>query len=349
MGNIKVDPNELRQSAQRISSNKSQMSSILSRLDGKINRADSYWMGMSQRSFNCDYADARKSITAMISEIGKIADKLRSAAGEYEEKDNSIKDKIEDALSFINDTADSDKLLMLNSKLKFKVFKKNGKLCIKLINGKAVDAKTFAEYKKLLQKELGIKKLDNKTVKKLLEKGMILYNSEKGKYFGSSKKYIDAMNFKILNKYIGSIKEGKFKTFSSNFKESFISSFKYGEDFNWKGLSNISKLGKTAGIIGNVATVGGDLLSDFHDKNGNWNFSGNSIKNFAIDSGVDLGSGAGAAAVGAGVGSLIVPPLGTVVGAGVGIAANYLINNVKIGCLNNNSAVDYLKKTLGKG
>ena len=46
----------------------------------------------------------------------------------------------------------------------------------------------------------------------------------------------------------------------------------------------------------------------------------------AVDIGVDCLSGMGTAAAGAAVGSLFLPPLGTVVGAAVGIGLDYVIN-----------------------
>ncbi|TKI93986.1 hypothetical protein FC695_29340, partial [Bacillus cereus] len=44
------------------------------------------------------------------------------------------------------------------------------------------------------------------------------------------------------------------------------------------------------------------------------------------DSAVDVGATAGAAATGAVVGSFFLPPIGTAVGAGVGIAATVVLN-----------------------
>ena len=46
---------------------------------------------------------------------------------------------------------------------------------------------------------------------------------------------------------------------------------------------------------------------------------------------VDFTAGAGATAVGSAVGSLFLPPLGTVVGAGVGMGVNWIINGPKYG------------------
>lgn len=64
------------------------------------------------------------------------------------------------------------------------------------------------------------------------------------------------------------------------------------------------------------------------------------IVDIATDSAVDIGATAGAAAAGAVAGSFFVPPVGTVVGAGVAVGATWLMN-YKWGGKDN--AIDYAK------
>ncbi len=57
----------------------------------------------------------------------------------------------------------------------------------------------------------------------------------------------------------------------------------------------------------------------------------------------DIGSGAAATGVGAAIGSAFLPPLGTVVGAGVGAFTNYVLNDVHIPFLGGKTTVDFVK------
>ncbi|WP_158861885.1 hypothetical protein [Leifsonia sp. AG29] len=52
----------------------------------------------------------------------------------------------------------------------------------------------------------------------------------------------------------------------------------------------------------------------------------NDIQDFAVGTGVDLASAAASTGVGAAFGSLFLPPLGTVVGAGVGLLVGVALN-----------------------
>ena len=95
-----------------------------------------------------------------------------------------------------------------------------------------------------------------------------------------------------------------------------------GRDFTgWKGASNLARLSKGAGAAGTVFTIGANAYDKFHD-----GVQGNDVRDFAIDTTVDLGAAAAATATGAFFGSFFLPPLGTVIGAGVGLAANFLMN-----------------------
>ena len=75
-----------------------------------------------------------------------------------------------------------------------------------------------------------------------------------------------------------------------------------------KGLNTLGKLGKLAGPAG----VGLDIVSNFTEHKDN-------PQKAIVGSVVDVGANTAAAATGAAVGSFIVPPIGTVVGAGVGV------------------------------
>jgi hypothetical protein len=98
-----------------------------------------------------------------------------------------------------------------------------------------------------------------------------------------------------------------------------------GRDFTGgKGAATLTNVGKGLGIAGTVLTVGSNAYDKFND-----GVQGNDVRDFAVDTAVDLGSAAAAAGIGAAIGSFALPPLGTVIGAGIGLFANFAMN-VKI-------------------
>lgn len=112
---------------------------------------------------------------------------------------------------------------------------------------------------------------------------------------------------------------------------------------DFKGWGEVGKAGKFVkglGALGTAFTVFDDASQDINFKDG---IQGGEVRNFAVDTAVDIGTGAGAMAAGAAVGSLILPPLGTVVGAAVGVGVNALIN-VKWPILGNKTPVEAIKK-----
>ncbi|GAB3575473.1 hypothetical protein GCM10027406_07020 [Leifsonia lichenia] len=109
------------------------------------------------------------------------------------------------------------------------------------------------------------------------------------------------------------------------------------DDFTgWKDASKLSKFAKGAGLAGAALTIGSNAQQHFSG-----DVDARDVRDFSIDTAVDVGSAAAAAGIGAAVGSIFLPPLGTVVGAGVGIAANWVFNEWKIG---DKAAVDWAKE-----
>lgn len=112
----------------------------------------------------------------------------------------------------------------------------------------------------------------------------------------------------------------------SSAKKSSLNGLKNGllgpvDDFRgWGGATKYTKLAKGAGIAGTVLTVGGNAHKYFHDGS-----QGTDVRDFGIDTTVDVGSAAAAMGAGALIGSA-VPPIGTVVGAAAGLAINALMN-----------------------
>lgn len=180
-------------------------------------------------------------------------------------------------------------------------------------------------------------------------KGGLQYRD--GKLFLGGEKIVETVNsngekvLKFGNKFLSKLENGhiykngkafenltkidlsNYKQFGKTFKSEFKTGINITEDFKaWKGATKFSKLGKGLGTLGTGLTIADNASEDFKD-----GVNGESVKNFVIDTTVDMGIGASSTAVGAAVGSLILPPLGTVVGASTGIAFNYGLNEFKFG------------------
>ncbi|MBF0818798.1 T7SS effector LXG polymorphic toxin [Streptococcus acidominimus] len=135
---------------------------------------------------------------------------------------------------------------------------------------------------------------------------------------------------------------------SASAKTTFKSSLKFWDDFNFKDISKLSKVGKAGKVLGAAGTflnIGGNIQQHFiADKTTPMD---KKIKHFAIDQGVDLASGAGAAATGAAIGTLIGGPIGTVIGAGVGIGIS-VVMDMDFDFLQKKSINEWVKDGLGK-
>lgn len=122
------------------------------------------------------------------------------------------------------------------------------------------------------------------------------------------------------------------KAGASGFAADIVDDFK-----GWKGASNLTRVSKGLGLAGTAMSVGANVNKYFGDGDAtleDW-------RDFAVDTAVDIGSGAAAAGFGAAVGSFILPPLGTVVGAGIGIFANVILNEIPFG---DKTAVEWAKE-----
>lgn len=177
-----------------------------------------------------------------------------------------------------------------------------------------------------------------------LLKGGLQYRD--GKLFLGGEKIVETVNsngekvLKFGNKFLSKLENGhiykngkafenltkidlsNYKQFGKTFKSEFKTGINITEDFKaWKGATKFSKLGKGLGALGIGLTIVDNASEDFKE-----GVNGESVKNFVVDTTVDIGTGAASTAVGAAVGSLIIPPIGTVVGAGLGVAANFALN-----------------------
>ena len=116
---------------------------------------------------------------------------------------------------------------------------------------------------------------------------------------------------------------------------------------DFKGWRDVGKFGKTFKLAGGILTAI-NIYNNFRENvDMSDGVSAKEARDFTIDTTVDIGSGAAAAGLGAAIGSAFLPPLGTVIGAGAGIAINYALNHVKLPFVGK-SVVDTIKD-FGKG
>jgi hypothetical protein len=149
----------------------------------------------------------------------------------------------------------------------------------------------------------------------------------------------DVKNY-LLNKSKAHRVKTKFKIFNSGFKNYLRSPFDFVKRESWERVGNFGKIGKAAGVFGAGLTLYSDITAH---KNEKW--SGDKVANIAGDVTVDLGSSAAAAGAGALAGSFFLPPLGTVVGTGVGFGIS-MFTNADI--FQGKSAVDWAKTGIHK-
>ncbi|EHJ52264.1 hypothetical protein [Streptococcus macacae] len=112
---------------------------------------------------------------------------------------------------------------------------------------------------------------------------------------------------------------------------------------DFQSASKWAKGSKILGAAGTVINVGSNIKENFFDDK--TSSMGKKIRNFSVDTAVDLGSGAGAAYAGAAVGTMIGGPIGTVAGAAVGMGMSWLMN-FKVKEFGNKSATDLAKDGL---
>ena len=274
---------------------------------------------------NTSYADFSKQLSSYMGttagDIQKVQDKLKKLH-EFDTNVSSL---------FISSKADFEAILQGISLIGDVTFTKDGKFSIDHIKDGYNLLKGGLQYRdgKLFLGGEKIVETVNSNGEKVLKFGnKFLSKLENGHIYKNGKA------FENLTK----IKLGDYKQFSKTFKSEFKTGINITEDFKaWKGATKFSKLGKGLGALGTGLTVFDNASEDFKD-----GVNGESVKNFVVDTTVDVGSSAAATAAGAAFGSLILPPLGTVVGAGLGIAFNYGLNEFKFGNPPK-SAVEHIK------
>lgn len=181
--------------------------------------------------------------------------------------------------------------------------------------------KQFQELKKLpkgqqIKKGINIfttELLGEGTVASITKAGKVMENTVKEslwdstEFAGNTMKKVSNLKIKDFSSYL--IKGSKEKL--KGIKQSVDKSTK-----NFKALNTLGKATKIAGPIGTGLTIVD-----------NYNQHKDNPQKLVVSTAVDLGGAATAAAAGAVVGSFIVPPIGTTVGAVVGVVASAGLNS----------------------
>ncbi|WP_187118899.1 LXG domain-containing protein [Bacillus marasmi] len=221
------------------------------------------------------------------------------------------------AVSFGSAIMNSGKLLQIGN-LRFKMFRENGNILIKIKGEELKSLRDYERYRKLLVESLGGKwKWDRKLVTELVNGGISLYDEKSIlRMRNNSNKFINSQ-FSDLGNYVKRLDQPFHEVAGKTFKDEMKI---WGSFIGWKEASTLTKLGKGAGALGIGLTVYDDAVGNFYNsKTGKWEYTGGKqIQKFAVDTTVDLATGAGAMAAGAAAGSFFLPPAGTVVGAVVG-------------------------------
>ena len=218
---------------------------------------------------------------------------------------------------------------------------------------KPLEPAKWEEVRQKLRITLGTgKRTFNKTdIQKLITEGLPLYNNQAQEYFKTNYGKFSRDAFPelrdSLDGYLGkSLSERASKAFKDN-----INPF---DDFRGWASKDVSWFGRVAKLPG-IAGIGIDVWDNrntIRNAEGKVDFFGASSeqqRKFVVDTSVDVMSGSAAMAAGAAAGSLILPPLGTIAGAGAGVFI-YVGTNLKIlgKHPNKKSLVDVTKDTANK-
>lgn len=237
-------------------------------------------------------------------------------------------------------------MLRFSKDLKFKFIEENGRILFKMKDAviRPGNSYEYTNYRDQLARNFGGQSGDWKKryVTRLIDEGMPLYDGRRiiqdnaSKFLGNP---LNSNEFGDLQWHINHLDDSKqmrgLKWAGKTFVDETIGMV---DDFDWRGVSNYTKGAKALGILGTGLTVAGAWNDAFNSDN---NLStGDKWRQFGVDLTVDVGTGAGAMAVGAFAGSFILPPAGTIIGAGIGAGLNVLIN---VPLINGKSVVDYTK------
>ncbi|GKU77588.1 hypothetical protein [Paenibacillus sp. L3-i20] len=331
----------LKQNIIKIDNNQRQLSSTKNNVDYRISSRRNIGSRLNNAAIKIDSIESKlKAMDTFINaSIGKYSDSETTAAKKAEEIKSfqdvaivkAIKSVVDNLTSFGN-KMDPNKLLYAGKGLRFEAINKNGNVYLKIVGGKILTKADYLKYRDLMKEHLGDSQIwRKKFLQRLVNDGVPLYrNSGPSKgYIANNQAKLTGTKFNALDDYLSTLDQTKRSKMLSTFKQE----IKLNTDYKgWKDATKLTKVTKGLGIAGTAITAG---MNIFDPKL-------NAVQK-VTHTAVDVISGTAAMATGAAIGSLIVPPLGTIVGAGVGLAVNFAMN-YKIPLFGNKSIVDLTKE-----
>ncbi len=242
-----------------------------------------------------------------------------------------VKNLIPSTLPIVNKLLNSKmfRLMDMSMNLRFRMIKKDGMQYIKV--QRPPNKYQAGDLRDILAKYMGGNKWSWSYVNKLINDGIPVYNIEKNSLINKYTGRLSHTSFDEFNQFIKDIpKKASVKVWEST-KSGFVEGINLWKDFDWRNSSDLTKFGKSFGIAGTVLGVVGNVEDAFFNPNTEDATTGEKVKTFLVNTSVDVGIGGASVAVGATVGSFFVPPVGTVVGAGVGLTVNTIVNVNMIG------------------
>lgn len=314
---------------------------------------------LARRSIGSRLDSARRKAEEIENRLSKLSDFILSSAGKYEYAEKSVlwdvrvltglpwkRRVVNDyahhlsnsgafptsrgVLEIALDAAIAALPLQIRNDLKFIIEKRNGISYIKISEQLLGRLNRTGVYNLLNDALGGTGRWDSRTINKLINKGLPLYDEVRDKIFRTNINKFnlspDGTLYEFLDRKYGN---GTVNMWNKMGKAA-ADEFKFWEDFKgYKNATTLTKFAKGAGAVGTVLTIGETTIESFYDSNtGKWDFSnGHSWQEFGVSTGVDLAGMAAAAAAGATVTSWILPPAGPIVGGVVGIGVHVLINS----------------------
>lgn len=345
--NYVLDTNaHLTSATTRLWSLKMDLSSVRYSIDSRIS---------SRQNIAGRLSDAYLKVSEVQTKIKQLETFVQQAAQRYSSTENKICGQAKDIVEnngWKYDLArnatigagaallNSNKLLRVGKGLQFRMYRKNGQTFIKLMGDKIRSLRDFEKYYGLLKEGLGgTSKWTRNYVTNLVNNGIPLYrDGNPGQYYSKNASKLINSNFEAFDDAINRIDDPFHKVAG----RTLVDEMKVWESFTgWKDATNVTRVGKGLGILG----IGIDVYSNYdenftRDAQGNRVYSAENIKEFAVDTTVDIGAGAAAMAAGAAAGSFFLPPAGTIVGAVAGTVAYGAINWKVFG---DKSIVDVMK------
>lgn len=256
---------------------------------------------MANRRLELVLAQLDQDVLDLEGRLKALQDFSDSTAGLFGSSLDDLASRISDVISLLDD---------LNNPV-------NG---VDVLSTGAAGLNAMTERKKILD-FLGGRKITLDAKGRLKAGKTPLYNTTSGRVYINGQRYNAATGARVdyYKKYVKAGLKGAADGLVGDF-----SGWKEAWSSDWKDAGKIAKYGgKAAGIAGLGLTVAANANEYF----GDGSVDEYDVRDFAVDTGVDLANTAVSTGIGAAVGTAIFPPAGTVVGALIGLGIGFALDN----------------------